>query len=52
MWTIDRARYDRGNQRYPSDLSDAEWTLVELLIPPGKRGGGKRTVNLRDVVNS
>jgi transposase len=52
MWTIEnRARYDRSKLRYPSDLSDAEWALVEPLIPPGKRGGGKRTVLLREVVN-
>jgi hypothetical protein len=30
--------------RYPSDLTDDEWGLVEPLIPPGKTGGGKRTV--------
>ncbi len=52
MWTIEnRTRYDRSKLRYPSDLSDAEWALVEPLIPPGKRGGGKRTVLLREVVN-
>jgi transposase len=52
MWTIEnRARYDRSKLRYPSDLSDAEWALVEPLIPPGKRGGGKRTVLLREVVH-
>ena len=52
MWTVEnRARYDRSKLRYPSDLSDAEWALVEPLIPPGKRGGGKRTVILREVVN-
>lgn len=52
MWTIEnRARYDRSKLRYPSDLSDGEWALVEPLIPPGKRGGGKRTVVLREVVN-
>ncbi|WP_247877694.1 IS5 family transposase [Brucella pituitosa] len=37
--------------RCPSDLTDEEWTLVEPLIPAGKRGGGKRTVVLREVVN-
>jgi hypothetical protein len=37
--------------RYPSDLTDDEWKLVEPLIPPGKRGGGKRTVVMREVVN-
>ena len=51
MWTKEnRARYDRSNLRYPSDLTDAEWALVEPLIPPAKRGGNKRTVDLRAVV--
>jgi len=35
----------------PSDLTDDEWGLVEPLIPPGKTGGGKRTVIMREVVN-
>src|ERR1700726_3904301 len=52
MWTSkNRARYDRSNLRYPSDLTDDEWRLVEPLIPPGKTGGGKRTVIMREVVN-
>ena len=52
MWTTEnRHRYDRDNLRYPSDLTDAEWLLVEPLIPPAKRGGGKRSVNMREVVN-
>ena len=52
MWTNEnRGLYDRGKLRYPSDLTDEEWALIEPLIPPAKRGGGKRTVNLREVVN-
>jgi transposase len=52
MWSSEnRRRYDRSKLRYPSDLSDEEWRHIEPLIPPGKRGGGKRTVNLREVVN-
>src|ERR1700682_1699234 len=52
MWTSkNRARYDRSKLRYPSDLSDDEWRLIEPLIPPGKTGGGKRTVIMREVVN-
>jgi transposase len=52
MWTDDnRGRYDRSKLRYPSDLTDEEWRLVEPLIPPAKRGGGKRTVAMREVVN-
>ena len=52
MWTKEnRGRYDRSKLRYPSDLTDEEWKLVEPLIPPAKRGGGKRTVVMREVVN-
>ena len=52
MWTAkNRGRYDRSKLRYPSDLTDDEWKLVEPLIPPGKPGGGTRTVNMREVVN-
>ena len=52
MWTMEnRCRYDRRKLRYPSDLTDDEWKLVEPLIPPGKRGGRKRTVVMREVVN-
>jgi transposase len=52
LWTSkNRGRYDRGGLRYPSDLTDEEWALVAPLIPPAKRGGNKRTVNLREVVN-
>jgi transposase len=52
MWTSkNRARYDRSKLRYPSDLTDDEWGLVEPLIRPGKTGGGKRTVIMREVVN-
>ena len=52
MWTSkNRGRYDRSGLRYPSDLTDEEWALVGPLIPPARRGGAKRTVNLREVVN-
>jgi len=52
MWTNEnRARYDRSKLRYPSDLTDAEWGFVGPLIPPPRRGGGKRTVNIREVIN-
>ena len=52
MWTAEnRGRYDRSRLRYPTDLTDAEWALVERLIPPAKRGGNKRTANMRAVVD-
>ncbi len=52
MWTNEnRSFYDRSKLRYPSDLTDEEWALIEPEIPPAKRGGGKRTVDMREVVN-
>ena len=52
MWTMEnRGRYDRSKLRYPSDLTEAEWGLVAPLIPPAKRGGNKRRVDVREVVN-
>lgn len=52
MWTVEnRARYDRSKLRYPSDLTEEEWALVRTAIPPAKRGGNKRTVDVREVMN-
>lgn len=52
MWTKEnRGRYDRSRLRYPSDLTDEEWALVGPLIASAKRGGNKRTVDVREVVN-
>ncbi len=52
MWTPEnRGRYDRDHLRYPSDVTDEEWGLIAPLIPPAKRGGNKRHVDVREVVN-
>jgi transposase len=53
MWKPEhRAAADRRGLRYPSDLTDAEWALVEPLIPPAKHGGRHREVNVREVLNA
>jgi len=52
MWTNEnRCRYDRSKLRYPSDVTDEEWAFIAPLIPPAKRGGNKRTVIEREIVN-
>ncbi len=52
MWTAkNRGRYDRSKLRYPSDLTDDEWVHVEPLIPSAKRGGNRRHVDVREVMN-
>ena len=52
MWTAENRRhYERRGLRYPSDLTDAEWALAAPLIPPAKRGGRERRVDVREVLN-
>src|SRR2546425_6835728 len=43
--TENRARYE-GKGRYASDLTDAEWVLVEPHLPPARR------VDRREVLNA
>ena len=53
MWKPEHRRTaDQRGLRYPSDLTDAEWALVEPMIPPAKRGGRRREVNVREVLNA
>jgi putative transposase len=37
---------------YRSDLTDAQWALIQPLLPPAKSGGRPREVDLRAVVNT
>lgn len=53
MWTKEhRQARDRRGLRYPSDLTDAEWALAGPLIPPAKRGGRRREIDMREVLNA
>jgi transposase len=52
-WT-DAARRDhaRRSPRYASDLKDEEWALIAPFMPPPRRMGRPREVDLREVVNA
>jgi putative transposase len=41
-----------AEKTYPSDMSDAQWGLIEPLIPPGKEGGRPRDVDMRGIINA
>src|SRR5438132_783258 len=46
---------NRPRKKYPSDLTDEQWAIVEPLIPPAKqhkRGGHPRTVDMREVLKT
>lgn len=52
-WTeITREQYRRDGLRYASDMTDAEWKLIEPLMPAASRRGRPREVILRVVVNA
>src|SRR5262245_12505951 len=52
MWKPEQRRVaDRSCLRYPSDLTDSEWAIVEPMIPAARQGGRKRSVNVREVLN-
>lgn len=52
-WTeITRRQYARDGLRYASDLTDAEWALVEPRLPQPRRLGRPRTTDLRAVMNA
>ncbi len=53
MWTADtRSEHDREDLRYPSDLTDAEWAILESLFPPPAKTGRKRGWPMREVINA
>src|ERR1700724_2332748 len=53
MWKPEHRRAaDRHGVRYPSDLSDSEWALIEPAIPPVKHGGRRSEVNVREDLNA
>jgi putative transposase len=41
-----------ARKAYPTDLTDAQWAILEPLVPPSKHGGRPREVDIREVVNT
>lgn len=39
-------------KEYTSNLTDAEWTIIEPLLPEEKLVGRDREVDLREVLNA
>jgi putative transposase len=37
---------------YKTDVTDAQWAVMEPLLPPARHGGRPRAVDLREVVNT
>lgn len=53
MWTpTTRAQHRRDGLRYGSDVTDAEWRLLEPLLPPPRPRGRDRQWPMRELVNA
>src|SRR5882724_4688207 len=53
MWTeTTRRKYEREGRRYASDLTDAEWRLIEPHMPAAKPLGRPRELELRAVLDA
>ena len=53
MWTSEaRDRHEPRSGRYPSDLSDEEWGIIEPMIPAARSGGRRRETDMREVMNA
>jgi putative transposase len=46
------ARIEQKTNRYPTDLTDEEWSRIEPLLPPCGKTGRKRSVDLREILNA
>jgi len=52
MWTdTTREKHARKGLRYSSDLTDAEWAVLEPLLPPPPRLGRPRRWTLREIMS-
>ena len=40
-----------ARRRYPTDLTDAQWRVLQPLVPPALAGGRAREVDMREVLN-
>lgn len=56
MWTAESrgrmAKIEKKTRRYPSDLTDEEWSAVEPFLPGASRTGSRRRTDLREVLNA
>ena len=53
MWTpTTRRQHSRDHLRYETDLTEAEWALIEPLMPRPKQRGRPWAWPLREIVNA
>ena len=52
MWTpTTREQHNRRTPRYQTDMTDAEWAVIEPYLPAPRRTGRPRVWPMREIVN-
>jgi transposase len=44
--------FEKRSKRYPTDLTDGEWLLIQPFLPPVAKRGRKPARDLRDVLDA
>src|SRR3954451_2128527 len=53
MWTpTTREQHSRPTTSYQTDLTDAEWRLIEPLLPSASKAGRPRAWSMREIINA
>ena len=53
MWTpVTRRQHSRTGLRYETDLTDAEWAVIEPLLPPPPKRGRPRFWPMREIMDA
>ena len=47
-----RPEYAQKTDRYPSDITRAQWAIIEPFVPLAKHVGRPRTTDMREVINA
>jgi transposase len=52
MWTATDLRHKREGLRVAGDLTDAEWAVLEPLLPPRRKSGRPPAWPMREIINA
>ena len=52
IFSMAKKRNKSKVKRYPTDLNDKKWGIINLLLPEALSGGRPREVSLRKIINA
>ena len=49
---LNKGNGGKQRARYPTDLTDKQWKIIEPFIPKAKPGGRRREIDIREITNA